>query len=96
MDKRAKDLSGLRFGFLTVSHYLGHHKRGALWAVNCVCGKQIELPSGDITKNIQRGREASCGCKRNETIGRRNTKHAMSFHPAYRAWDAMRARCYRP
>lgn len=96
MDKRVKDLSGLQFGFLTVSHYLRPHKRGALWAANCVCGRQIPIPSGDIVKSIQRKREASCGCKRNETIGRRNTKHAMSFHPAYRAWDGMRARCYRP
>lgn len=96
MDKRVKDLSGLKFGFLTVLRYAGRHKRGALWAVKCVCGKEINLPSGDITKNLQRKRQASCGCKRNETIARRNTKHAMSFHPAYRAWDAMRARCYRP
>lgn len=96
MDKRVKDLSGLKFGFLTVTQYQGHHKRGALWGLVCVCGAKVSWPSGDISKAVARGAESSCGCKRKEVIGRRNTKHSMSFHPAYRAWDSAKARCHRP
>lgn len=96
MDPRVKDLRGLKFGFLTVTEYRGQHKRGALWTLLCACGKTTTMPSGDISKCIQRKVESSCGCKRKETIGRRNTKHSMSFHPAYRAWSNMKGRCTDP
>ena len=43
-----------------------------------------------------RGIQASCGCKRAETIKTKNTKHGMSAHPAYAVWRSMLDRCRLP
>jgi hypothetical protein len=92
MDKRVKDLSGLRFGSLTVSHYIGPHKRGALWALTCECGGTKQMPSGDIKHAIERHPGASCGCK---GVGRPPT-HGLLKHPLYRVHQGMLSRCNKP
>jgi hypothetical protein len=96
MHPLVKDLTGLTVGYLTVSRYIGPHRRGALWEVLCTCGKRVALPSGDVAKYVQHKRQASCGCMRRATIGRRNTKHGMSSHPAYAVYHSMRDRCLVP
>lgn len=96
MHHRAKDISGLRVGYLTAIEYRGSDGKKSLWTAQCVCGMEIVMAASELQKQKKRGVVASCGCKRRETIGRRNTKHGMSNHPAFAVWSSMLARCSRP
>lgn len=59
------DLSGQKFGFLTVERYLGvfpvgkQGKRRGVWSCLCTCGSTKEVFTGDLTS----GKTTSCGCK---------------------------------
>lgn len=96
MHHRAKDISGLRVGFLTALKYHGSDGRRSLWTVECVCGALILMSATELKKLSSRGIAASCGCKRRETISRKNSTHGMSKHPAYAVWRSMLARCRLP
>lgn len=62
------DISGQKFGMLTVLHRAENRGRRTFWACRCDCGGYIETSGGDI-KN---GSVRSCGCIRRETA-RMNT-----------------------
>ena len=60
----------------------------ANWSVyRCVCGTEKEIRDGIVS----RGGVKSCGCKARTVI----IKHGRCFTKEYRAWAAMRDRCYR-
>jgi len=88
------NLFGQCFGRLVVLHYMGK----AMWLCRCDCGKQTTVSS----LHLRNGRVKSCGCWRTETLLKRITKHGESIKhdsgakgtPEYRAWMAMRSRCY--
>jgi len=96
MHHRAKDITDLKVGFLTVTHYVGSNGRRSLWEARCVCGNTVTLPASELQKQHNRGVEASCGCRRKESIGRRNRTHGMSFDDAYAVYRSMLARCSNP
>ena len=58
------DLTGERFGKLTVIEYAGHRKRGTkndkLWKCKCDCGKESFV----LQHNLMCGNTQSCGCMR--------------------------------
>jgi hypothetical protein len=87
------DLSGLRFGLLTVVSLAEVKNGDARWLCRCDCGKD----SVAYAHNLKKGRHASCGCAKDATIGRKNTKHGDWISnkptPEWRAWSAMRDRC---
>ncbi len=56
----------------------------------CKCGVVREV----IIKNLNSGISKSCGCLNKEKIIKRNTKHNMRFTKVWRAWQAMKNRCY--
>lgn|SRR5690606_9401646 len=91
MDKRAKDLRGQRFGFLTAMEYLGPHKRGALWRLRCDCGATTDRPTGDFT----RMRNKAPGCPDCRQKGRPKD-HGLSRHPIYAVHRSMLDRCSNP
>ena len=93
MHHRAKDISGLRVGYLTALKYHGSDGRRSLWVIRCDCGTEKLMDPSEYKKLGKRGVVASCGCKRKETIGQRNTRHGMSKHPAYAVWRSMMDRC---
>ena len=93
MHPRAKDITGFRVGFLTATEYAGSNGAKSLWRATCVCGRAVVLPATELTKMKKRGIEASCGCRRRETIGRRNQKHGCAKKPVYAVWRSMKARC---
>ena len=94
---KPKDITGLTVGFLTAIAPYGRDKKGhILWRIRCVCGKDVFLPAAELTKMKKKGIVASCGCKRRETIGRKNRKHGMSHHPAFGVWHSMKERCQCP
>ena len=56
----AKDLTGQKFGYLTIVGLNGPGKWGHLWECLCVCGKKVNVGS----KQLIQGQTKSCGCKR--------------------------------
>jgi hypothetical protein len=97
---RAKDLTSLRFGSLTVIEFFGHQIQpcGAtrrFWLCKCDCGKFTKVLSG----HLMSGRIKSCGCSHVECgkrMGIKNTTHGMRKTKAskvYSAWRSMKQRC---
>jgi hypothetical protein len=64
--KKADDLTGLKFGLLTVLGASSEmdKSRKRLWRCQCECGG-IKLANGT---DMKRGRVMSCGCKYRENI----------------------------
>ena len=70
MFKKALDLSGKRFGMLTVLCRVGSAKNGdALWLCECDCGNQRVFRSSNIVYHNK-----SCGCINKKRCIERNTK----------------------
>lgn len=87
------DLTGLRFGRLTVMKENGRAKNGkVLWLCLCDCGNR-HTASGD---RLRRGETQSCGCLRRERTARQFQKYAHGqVNPRiYRIWKLLRRRCY--
>lgn len=85
MPAQAKDMTGLRFGRLTVIYRCSTNSGdGAVrWICSCDCGGA----SVAVGRNLRSGSSTSCGCQKgNKTHGARHT-------PEYEIWKAMRARC---
>lgn len=91
---RIKDLTGKRFGRLTVLGLdVNQDTRKTFWECQCDCGKIITTRSD----RLQSGRVKSCGCYKKEQDARnvsKNHKHKMSGTRIYHEWQGMKARCY--
>ena len=84
---RVKDLTGRRFGKLTVKCLHSRPgKRGgdALWLCQCVCGNETVLPG----YSLQSGNTSSCGCLVSTVGGKSRTDRRL-----YAVWASMRRRC---
>lgn len=88
------DMTGLRFGRLTVISRTENNRQGkAQWLCSCDCGKEIVRAAADLKKN---GDRQSCGCMRGAWIAEKQRTHGMSQHPAYSVWHSMKQRCTEP
>jgi hypothetical protein len=89
-----QDLTGLRYGRLTVVEFLGlNSKRQALWLCRCGGTKVV------TTSKLKKLSTASCGCLWRDVLAERNKRratHGMTGTPTYLTWQAMRARCSKP
>lgn len=91
MPKRLEDLTGKKFGRLTVMEFYDHDKYGRLrWVCNCDCGN-TSIVTGTELRN---GRILSCGCLRKERIVEAKRTHGMSNSPIYPEYCNMKKRCY--
>lgn len=87
------DLSGQRFGRLTVLERAGRDKRGqTLWLCKCDCGNESIIRSS----NLKRGISTSCGCFRNEKTSQRRKIHGQKHSRLYTIWGNMKKRCSSP
>lgn len=87
-----KDLTGKRFGRLTVIKYLQENereKKRKCWLCRCDCGN-VKTYSAD---KIISGSTHSCGCEMIERIGRLNRKYIYSCKRLYGVYAAMKERC---
>ena len=96
MHHRARDLTGLRVGYLTAISYAGSNGKSSLWKVRCDCGKEKQMEASEFMKQKKKGIRASCGCMKRKTIGEKQQKHGMSKHPAFAVWHSMKQRCECP
>lgn len=85
-----QDLTGKRFGKLTVIGRIGSDKRRqALWRMQCDCGATTLVP----TVSLKRGNTKSCGCLRIETSKEVNSRHGDYKSKLYGIWSSMKSRC---
>jgi hypothetical protein len=91
-------LTGLRFGRLVVKAR-GERKASstqATWICQCDCGNVCTV----IGQVLRLGHTQSCGCIHSEMVAARNRKnktHGLTINgitPEYRAWSALKNRCY--
>lgn len=89
-----EDLSGTRFGKLTVLNRVMDNERHTKWSCQCDCGKKTTV----IADNLKKGVSRSCGCIRNELVRQRSLKHGATINRIhsreYRAWCGAKERCY--
>lgn len=92
------DLTGGKFGKLTVLHRAENNKYGqAMWLCACDCGKETIVKGN----SLRTGCVKSCGCLIAETSSVRNTKHGLSRRNAkldriYSIHSNMLQRCENP
>lgn len=79
------DLTGQKFGRLTVIERSDVKKKDIHWVCKCDCGN-ITIVNG---MKLKTGRTKSCGCFRVEL----QTTHGLSKHPLYEVWHSMNQRC---
>lgn len=89
-----KDLTGQKFGRLTVTKQIGKSKNGKyLWLCLCDCGKETVVSGSDLVTNHTK----SCGCFKKEFAGKQNLKHGHKRKhkesTTYKSWSAMLSRC---
>lgn len=86
-----KDLTGKRFGSLTVMSRDPNRK--SYWLCQCDCGQETSV----FHSNLQREHTRSCGCLGSrQTIGNRVRKHGMTRAPEYKPWKSILQRCLNP
>ena len=87
-----KDLTGQRFGRLTVIEAAGMRHRCIQWKCRCECGNIVVIDG----TSLRRGRSKSCGCLSKELFIERNTTHNMTGTPIHHTWSDMKQRCTNP
>lgn len=88
-----RNLTGEKFGRLTVTGLVGRGKRQVLlWRCVCTCGNIRVVCSS----NLNKGHHQSCGCLSAELSSARLLKHGLSRTPEYAIWFAMTSRCHNP
>lgn len=100
---RYPDLTGRRFGRLTVIKVSGRDERkNVLWSCQCSCGGKTVVRS----HSLLRGNTKSCGCLKKDAAKRaikgRKNLHGLSRDKTgkktrlYRIWCGIKTRCFNP
>lgn len=90
---RVKDLTGKKFGRLTVIKLKGKAPNGKyLWDCKCDCGNYVTVKGNSLTT----GHTKSCGCFGQESKIASNITHGLRNSPIYGIWLNMKDRCYNP
>lgn len=86
------DMTGKKFGQLTVVKFSHTKNKKAYWECTCDCGSTC-VKSG---QDVRRGHTKSCGCLIVDKATAESTIHGMSGTPTYESWRCMLQRCYNP
>ena len=98
---KVKDLTGQKFGRLTVIEQHGYTEKNkygtryAVWYCKCDCGNYCEMASDTLTRKRN---NHSCGClakEHLEDISKGNITHNMTGTRLYGCYKGMMNRCYR-
>lgn len=85
------DLTGQRFGRLTVIEKAGVNKHHAsLWKCQCDCGGSTVVAGS----SLKIGNTRSCGCIQRKRTQETLTTHCGSGTRLHRIWKMMKQRCY--
>ncbi len=92
MTKVQQQVVGLKFKFLTIIEDLGTRNKGLRRVrATCECGVIKDYYLSNI-KN--KNHTTSCGCQKKKIVKTANLTHGLTSHPLYKAWGAMKRRCY--
>lgn len=80
------NLTGKRFGKITVINYAYSKNGHTFWNCECECGTKKVI----MGTSLNTGKTKSCGC----LIAESKTTHGLSYHPLYRVHSTMKQRCY--
>ena len=89
---RLIDLTGRKYGRLTVLERSFTKSERVFWKCKCECGK-YKNASG---KDLKRGTVRSCGCLLREVTSERFRKHGGSESRLYYIWSSLKKRCENP
>lgn len=81
------DISGCKFGRLTVVSLDKSTGRRSFWLCKCDCGKETIV----MKDNLRNGNTRSCGCIKTENPPRKT--HGESKTKLHFVWNTMKARC---
>ena len=86
---KVKDITGQRFGKLTVIKYIGKDKNNtSLWLCKCDCGNFTKV----LKTNLSNNHTKSCGCLRKENT--LSAKHGKCHDNLYKIYYGIIKRCY--
>ena len=91
--RRVHDLTGKKFGLLTVVGMVDSDTRKTYWVCQCDCGNMKTVRSD----SLQSGAIKSCGClkKAQDKVNlTKHHRHKMSGTRIYQEWQGMKGRCY--
>lgn len=88
------DLSGQRFGRLSVIAYGGKNGRANTWICRCACGSYLDV----VVASLRAGNTQSCGCLHRDGMSARFYKHGerRPGTSEYESWQGMIKRCENP
>lgn len=86
------DLTGQKFGRLTVVSLSLKDSKGTRWNCRCKCGRMTEVRMS----NLKTGNVQSCGCLGRERQLLAATTHGGSYKIEYHSWAGLRDRCENP
>lgn len=86
-----KDLTGQKFGRLTVIKRADNNKNGSTrWLCKCDCGNEKIVEGGHLRSN----KIKSCGCLLTDILIKRNYTHGMTNTRLFHIWQGIKIRCY--
>ena len=83
------DLTGQKFGRLSVLQFVCHKQGSSHWLARCDCGTE-KIVAGN---RLRSGGTKSCGCLGREMLRERATKHNGRHTRLYSIWSGMNTRC---
>lgn len=88
---KVKDITGQRFGKLTVIKHIGKNANNtSLWLCKCDCCNFTEV----LKTNLSNDHTRSCGCLRHESLMKQNAKHNKCHSKLYKIYYGIIKRCY--
>lgn len=87
------DLTGQRFGRLVCIKWESRKmtsRREIFWEVECDCGAVKWVKS----QFLRSGHTVSCGCYKNDMVGKRSRTHGLSKTEEYKIYKGIKKRCY--
>lgn len=85
-----RDITGRRFGRLSVVGYAGKIGKHVRWACSCDCGNRLYV----LGTNLAKGNTRSCGCEHSQVTADARRTHGMCGTTEYNIYKTMVARCY--
>lgn len=86
------DLTGKRFGLLTVLNRSTEKAVRVKWQCHCECGNEIVVEG----QHLRSGATISCGCYHKDELSKRRMQHGYSKTRLYSIWYGMKCRCSMP
>lgn len=86
------DLTGKRFGMLTVICRAADRNGDAMWKCVCDCGRERIV----LGESLRCGHTKSCGCQMRRILLESNIKHGKTNTKLYGVWSTMKSRCLNP